>query len=115
MKIELVILISITGTAAAVMLIFVIFDMARRVGDLERRVGFLNGAGKRMKKHNSYNENCALEDAISLLLQDEVEDEMEKSAKRARRETAVAILLQLRHDPRKYNPDKPEKDYKENL
>ena len=107
MKIELVILISITGTAAAVMLIFVIFDMARRVGDLERRVGLLNGAGKRMKKHNSYNENAALENAMTLLLDDAIDDEV----RRAKRETVLAILAQIRQGPKVCNPDKPLDQY----
>ncbi len=83
----------------------------KRIGDLEKRMDIYNGASKRVKKHNGYNENKAYEDLISLLTQDAVSDEMEKSARRGRIETALAILMALRHDPRNYNPDKSLEDY----
>ena len=86
-------------------------EQSKQIDDLTQRMDIFNGAAKRVKKHNGYNENKALEDVVSLLVQDEIEDKMETSAKRARRETAVAILWALRYDPKSYDPDKSLEDY----
>ena len=106
---------SITGTAALLTLAFLVFDyireLKREIANLKEQMGICDSAANRIKKHNGYNENKAYEDLIALLTQDAVSDEMEKSARRGRIETALAILMALRHDPRKYNPDKSLEDY----
>jgi heme exporter protein D len=71
--------------------------------EAEKRQAVLEEAARRGSKHAAYNVMAGLEDAMSLLVREIMEDD----ARRARLQTALGVLQTLRKDPKRYDPEKP--------
>jgi hypothetical protein len=104
-------LVAVSVTLAAVLAAWTWREVARllsRIADVERRLtqadaadaqraDIIDRASRRGRPHHSYDTIHTIEDALALL----VEDQLELEAHKARLETVFGSLSRIRQDPRK--------------
>lgn len=113
MTTTIIVIATVAGILAGIAGAILVFRLIQRFIQLEskikelqeqdaRRRQMLDEALKRSRPHHSYNTLAALEDAMSLLIQEQMDDEL----RRARLETALGILQQVRKGPHNYTSQK---------
>jgi hypothetical protein len=76
-------------------------DQDRRIQDLEKRAGMMDEAATRGRKHHTYNDLNTLDSVIGQVVEEELMEEAEYEARKARRQTYLGKLLKLREGPQK--------------
>lgn len=96
----LVILASFLVGALAILFLWDRVEVRQRIARLEKQAEI---DSLPIRKHYSYNQVAAIQDAIAVILAAKIDQD----AERARLDTALSILATLYKNPQSYDPEKP--------